>query len=103
MALTSVPRGSFVLTNRWFMAMRASTGCTKQEEEAYIEMIQDFTVEPVSKLEMEESYDDFAYLYGEHSRIWNYEVRTRLDTSSSPFPNHPPFPKPTATVFVVYT
>jgi hypothetical protein len=39
-------------------------------------MIREFMVEPVSKMEMEESYDDLSYLYGEHSRIWNYEVCT---------------------------
>lgn len=48
----------------------AYAGCTKQEEEAFIEMCREFMVEPVSKLEMEESYDDLSYLYGEHSRIW---------------------------------
>lgn len=50
--------------------MVACAGCTKQEEEAFIEMCREFMVEPVSKLEMEESYDDLSYLYGEHSRIW---------------------------------
>jgi len=49
-------------------------GCDKAEEEHFIEAIREFAVEPVSRLELEESYDDLAYMYGEHSRIYNYEV-----------------------------
>ena len=49
-------------------------GCTKEEEERFIAMLQPFAVEPVSDMEREESYDDFAYLYGASPLILHYEI-----------------------------
>ena len=48
--------------------------CDQAEEEHFVEAIRECAVEPVSKIEMEESYDDLAYMYGEHSRIYSHEV-----------------------------
>ena len=49
-------------------------GCTKEEEERFINMLAPFAVEPVSDMEREESYDDFAYLYGTSPLILHYEI-----------------------------
>lgn len=49
-------------------------GFTKTEEVQFIEGIKEFAVEPVSKDELEESYDDLNFVYGDHWRIGNYEI-----------------------------
>jgi hypothetical protein len=51
---------------RGFRRLNRSVACVQ---------VQEWCVEPVTKAEVEESYDDLTYLYTEHSsRIFNYEI-----------------------------